>query len=87
MHRPIISQNRLFLLVAPAIVLPIATLLVVALSVLVAKMGDPAGGRVLGWIAVGAGLVWLLDLVCLVLALAVQALDAPEQPRHEETEL
>jgi hypothetical protein len=87
MRRPLISTSVLLILVGMAAVLPIAIVLLAALAALLNAMGDPVGRNTLGWIACGVGLVWLLDLVCLVLAMAVRALDAPHAPGDDETEL
>ncbi len=80
MPRKPVSTRILLLLLAPTVVLPIGCLLLAALASLLGLMGDSAGSTTLGWIAVGLGVVWLLGLVCLVLALAVNALFDSDDP-------
>ncbi len=54
-------------LLVVALVLPIALMLLLGVSALLGAMGDVVGARVLGWIGLALGVVWLVDLVCLVL--------------------
>lgn len=70
-----ISQHVLLVLVAAAVVLPIAVCVIVALGRLLQAMGDAsAAAVVLDWIAAGLGILWVLDLVLLVLAQAINCL-------------
>ena len=47
------------------------------------KMGDSLGQNVLGAVALGVGVVWAVDVVCLVLALGVNASTDEEPPPDE----
>lgn len=57
-----------------AIVLPITIAVLCGVSSLLGALGDEAGSWALGRGALGCGIVWGLDLVCLVLMLAINAI-------------
>ena len=69
-----IPQPVLFLLIAVALVLPIGLCMLLALGRLLAVMGDSTGGLVLDRIALAGGILWALDLICLILAQGINAL-------------
>jgi hypothetical protein len=60
-------RRLLLALIAPAVILPIAICIVMAVGALLGTMGDAVGGRVLGWIALTGGILWGVDLVGLLL--------------------
>ncbi len=62
-------------LLAGFALLPIAVLVVWTMGVLLGSMGDALGGAVLTRIALAGGLLWAIDLLGLVLALALNSLD------------
>lgn len=66
-----------FLLVV-SLVLPIAVCLVIGVASLLGTLGDLAGQAALNRIALAGGILWILALVCLVLAQAVASLDDPD---------
>ena len=70
-------------MVAAALVLPIALVVVIAAGELLVGMGDPGGSRVLSRVALGLGLVWAIDLVCLVTVLGIRALALGDEPPAE----
>jgi hypothetical protein len=74
MDRPPIFRHIIALVIAMAIILPIAICLIIAVASLLSAMGDVSGGGVLRWVALACGIVWVLDLIVLLLALAVNAL-------------
>ena len=47
-------------------------------------MGDSAGGAVLYRLALGCGIIWTIELVCLVLVLAIGTLRGPDEPDGPE---
>ena len=49
-------------------------------NLLLAPLADSAGGAVLHRIALGCGILWVLDLICLVLVLAIGTLRGPDEP-------
>ena len=77
------SQRALVALIAVAIVLPIAVCVILALGELLEAMGDSDGGVVLGRVALAAGVLWVVDLICLLLALGVNSLIDPPGPPDE----
>jgi len=81
MPKRLVPHNVLLLLVAAAIGLLIASSVGVGLGELLVKLGDATGGRVLKYIALACGVLLVIDLVCLVLAQALNSLgDADEPP-------
>ena len=54
-----------------ALVLPIAICVCAGVAALLGAVGDVAGGAVMGRIALGAGVLWTIDLIALVLVQAV----------------
>jgi hypothetical protein len=66
-----------------ALVLPIAISVMVGVGRLLAAMGDPAGAAVLDYLALAAGIVWVVLLVCLVVVLGIAALGRQEEPPEE----
>jgi hypothetical protein len=74
MKSPIIPQPVLLVLIAIALLLPMAITVIMGVGQLLSAMGDVAGGVVLGRIGLALGILWGLDLVILVVGLAVQSL-------------
>jgi len=84
MRRKPVPQQPLLLLVVAAVVMPIAVCVILALGRLLLAMGDDPAGAVVDWIALAFGAVWVLDLICLILALAVNSLSEPDEPPGPE---
>jgi len=80
MHHPPIPSRLLATLVLAGILLPIALCVILGVAALLAQMGDTAGGAVLNRIALAGGIVWVIDLICLVLVLAIGSLCGPDEP-------
>jgi len=78
MHQRLVPQGVLLLLLAVAIVLAIGVGLLMALGRILAAMGDAGGGVVVAYIALGCGVLFVLDLILLVLVLGVRSLGEPE---------
>jgi hypothetical protein len=74
----VISRRVLTTLLFAACVLPVATLVVVAVGRLLGAMADAAGAAALDRIALALGILWTIDLVCLVLAQAINTLGPPD---------
>ena len=72
-----ISRRALAVLVALACVLPLAIVVVVGAGRLLAAMQDAAAATVLDRIALAVAIVWAVNLLCLLLALAINALGPP----------
>jgi hypothetical protein len=84
MNRPHNSSLAIALLLTGAIILPIAISLVLGAASLLSTMGDTVGGGVLKWIALSCGIIWVLNLILLVLALAINTLNNPNDSDSEE---
>ena len=67
------------LLVAAAIVLMITICVIWAVSLLLGEMGDTPGQRALRYVALAAGVLVVVDLICLVLAQGLNALDQKDK--------
>lgn len=65
------------ILVAAACVLPVAIVIVVGVARLLAAMHDESAPAVLDRVALAIGILWAIDLVCLVLAQAINSLGPP----------
>ena len=64
-----------------AFALPSVTLGVVCVvALLLGAMQDVAGQVVLARVGLGLGVLWLVNLIVLLIALAVHTLDRPEKP-------
>ncbi len=79
MQHPILPQRTVVALVAAAILLPITICVVGGVAGLLGGMGDQWGGAVLLRIALAGGILWIIDLVCLVLVLAIGTLGGPDE--------
>ncbi len=80
MARNAMPHWLLFALTAAAVILPVAVCLLAGTSALLGGMGDAPARAALGWIALGAGVLWVLALISLVLVLAICRLAESEQP-------
>ena len=74
-----ISRTALVGLLTAAVVLPIAISIVWAVSRLLLAMQDAVAATALDRVALALGLAWLLDLVCLLLAVALRVLGPPDE--------
>jgi hypothetical protein len=79
-----IPRQTIALVIAGAIILPIAICLITGAASLLAAMGDTIGGGVMRWIAFGCGMVWALDLILLVLALSINSLSESNDSDADE---
>ena len=78
MHHPLIPHCAVVALVVAAILLPITLAVVLGVAGLLAQMGDAGGGAILQRIALAGGILWVIDLICLVLASAISSLRGPD---------
>lgn len=78
MHQPRIPNYAILALLATALVLPITICVVLGVAALLQTMGDASGGYALNRIALVGGVLWAVDLICLVLLLAIGSLHGPE---------
>jgi hypothetical protein len=79
MNRRMIPARVLLSLVIVAVLLPVTLCVVLGVAALLTQMGDTAGGVFLCRIALGGGILWVIDLISLVLALAIGSLGGPDE--------
>ena len=80
MHRPLVPHRIVLTLIAAAILLPITICVIFGVAGLLQAMGDSVGGAVLYRIALAGGILWSINLICLVLVLAIGTLRGPDEP-------
>jgi type VI protein secretion system component VasK len=80
MQHPLIPPRFLVVLLLVGILLPITLCVVLGVAALLVQMGDSAGGGVLYRIALAGGILWVVNLICLVLVLAIGSLRGPDEP-------
>jgi hypothetical protein len=80
MRYPPIFSRLLVTLVFAGILLPITLCVVLGVAALLVQMGDAAGGGVLHRIALAGGILWAVDLICLILVLAIGLIGWPGGP-------
>jgi len=83
MSSRMIPQRLLFLLIGISVILVLTEGAVLAFGAILVAMGDEIGGRVLRWIAAGVGIALAVDMTCLVLALAIHAVEESDEPPDE----
>lgn len=67
------------MLVAAGVVLPVAIAVVLGVARLLGAMQDTSAATVLERLALALGIVWSIDLVCLILAQGINALGPPNE--------
>lgn len=80
MQQPLIPHRFVFSLIVTAFLLPITICVLFGVAALLKAMGDAAGGVVLYRITLGCGILWAIDLICLVLVQAIGSLKGPDEP-------
>ncbi len=80
MHQPQFPRRFGLTLIAGAILLPVCICVTLGVAVLLDGMGDIAGGVVLRRIVLAGSVLWIIDLVCLLLVLAIGTLRGPDEP-------
>ena len=83
MSERLISRRLLLLLTAFALVLVMTLAAVLGFAAVLAAMGDEEGGAVLRWIAGAVTVVFVVDLLSLLLALALHTIERPDEPTEE----
>lgn len=74
-------RKAVLILLIAAVALPIIVTVLSGAASLFASLGDAAAATFLGRVALAGGLVWTIELICLLLVLAWNSLadDPPEQ--------
>ena len=75
-----VSRRVIFWLLGIAVVLLVAFLVVGALSLLLAAVGDVEGTRIVGYVAVTLIVLLAVDLICLTLALGMDSASRSDDP-------
>lgn len=74
------SRTAVKVLLALVLGLPLLQAVLVWVGGLLKAMGDPATTAVLAHVNTAAGILWLVSIVALVVALALQSIDEPHEP-------
>lgn len=72
-----ISRPVLAILVTAACILPVAIAILLGVGRLLGAMEDAAGAAVLDRVALAMGLLWAINLVCLLVAQGINSLGPP----------
>jgi hypothetical protein len=80
MPRPLIPHRIVLALIGATLLLPITICVVIGVAALREARGAVTGGAVLHRIALAGGILWGIELICLVLVLAINALGGPAEP-------
>jgi ABC-type transport system involved in multi-copper enzyme maturation permease subunit len=67
------------LLTAGAAVLPITICVILAVAALLGERGEPPERSPLKWVALGVGILWAVDLICLLLAQGLNSLAGTDE--------
>ena len=67
-------RHVLLALLAIALLLPIAICVIAAVAALLGSMGDTAGRTALQYMALGLGILWVINLIVLVIVGAVHSI-------------
>lgn len=74
------SRKVLTILVTAACVFPVAIAILMAVARLLGAMQDEAAATVLDRVALAIGILWAIDLVCLLVAQGINSLGPPWEP-------
>lgn len=80
-----ISRNTLIKLLVTALVLPIVLSVVWAVAHLLQAMGDVLWYQILLRVALVGSVVWVIELICLLIALAMQMI-GPADSSNDSTD-
>jgi hypothetical protein len=76
----VVSRRVLTVLVTLACIFPVAIAVVLGVARLLGAMDDTSAAAVLDRIALAIGILWAIDLVCLILAQSINAIGPPDAP-------
>ena len=74
------SRKVLTILVTAACVFPVAIAILMAVARLLGAMQDEAAATVLDRVALAIGILWAIDLVCLLVTQGINSLGPPWEP-------
>ena len=75
-----ISRKLIIRLTFAALALPVVLVVIGATGMLLANMGDRAGSRVLGYVTLVLGIIWVTNLIFLILVQAISSIESDEPP-------
>ena len=81
MSQKLVPRRAILLLIAAALVLPIVICVILAVGSVLAAMDDTPGYVVLRRIALAGGILWAIDLICLLVVLALNVLADDQEPQ------
>ncbi len=76
-----VLRRVLTVLLVIGLMLPIAEMVLLGLGRLLGAMGDDGGAEVLDRLSLAGGVLWAIDLICLLLVVALGSL--PPGDRHD----
>lgn len=80
MSQKLVPRRAILLLIAAALVLPVVICVILAVGSVLLAMEDTSGFVALRRIALAGGIVWAIDLICLLVVLALNALADDQEP-------
>ena len=75
------SRTVFAILVTAACIMPVAITIVLAVGRLLGAMQDEAGAAILDRVGLAIGILWAIDLVCLLVAQGINSLGPPSGPQ------
>lgn len=76
-----VSRRVIMVMVAGFAILGVGFALLLAVAALVDALGDAQGAQVLRWVGCGCGILLAMDLILLIVALGLRAIDDGPGPR------
>ena len=75
-----ISRKLIIRLTFAALALPVVLVVIGGTGMLLANMCDRTGSRVLGYVTLVLGIIWVTNLVFLILVQAISSIESDEPP-------
>lgn len=85
MTRKPIPKTALVWMMSVALVLTVALVVLLVTGHVLGKMGDATGQSVLDAIALAGGLLWAVNIICLVFALGVNAIGDDDHSSSDDS--
>lgn len=83
MNKPTVARCVVLWLAAGALFLPISICVIAGVGTLLGALGDSSGAVVLGRTALGVSILWTIDLIGLIIALAINSLCGSDNTTEE----
>lgn len=85
MNRPPIARQVILTLIVTTVLLPIAMSVLLGMAALLAGMGDAVGGGVFQRVALAVGVLWVINLIALVLAQAINGVGVQTREDRDDS--